>query len=391
MPKIDTVESRAKLKPRNEPYWQRLSQGCQLGFRKLTPSSTGTWIAQFRDAGTNKRVKHSLGDFSTLPPSRRYDAAKSAGEAWFTHLGRGGTPDVPTVGEICKRWIEHKRNTKGDQPAKDAQARFERWVYKDKLARVLLNKLTRNHLDVWRSTMSKTPVVINPHASEQLTRERSKSTINRDMSELRAALNFAHDNNWITDDSAWRMALRQIKNADKRRSTYLDKSERKALIESVPQQFGAFLTGLALIPLRPGALASLKVSDFDIRLDTLIVSRDKHGQDRRIKLPKGTAALIKTQIQGKASCDTIFTRADGNNWTRHYWKKPFKSTVLALNLTPEATLYAIRHSGITDLVVGGLDLLTTALISGTSVAMIEKYYGHLRQDHAAKALEGLNL
>jgi hypothetical protein len=38
-----------------------------------------------------------------------------------------------------------------------------------------------------------------------------------------------------------------------------------------------------------------------------------------------------------------------------------------------------------------LDLLTIALISGTSVAMIQKHYGHLRQDHAEQALKTLNL
>jgi hypothetical protein len=39
----------------------------------------------------------------------------------------------------------------------------------------------------------------------------------------------------------------------------------------------------------------------------------------------------------------------------------------------------------------GLDLLTVAQLSGTSVDMIEKHYGHHRADHAAKALAGLAL
>ncbi len=51
----------------------------------------------------------------------------------------------------------------------------------------------------------------------------------------------------------------------------------------------------------------------------------------------------------------------------------------------------MRHSVITDLVTGGLDLLTVALLSGTSVAMIERHYGHLRAEHAAPALATLAL
>jgi hypothetical protein len=46
---------------------------------------------------------------------------------------------------------------------------------------------------------------------------------------------------------------------------------------------------------------------------------------------------------------------------------------------------------ITDLVHDGLDLLTVAQLSGTSVAMIEKHYGHLRSEVAAGALAKLAL
>jgi hypothetical protein len=46
---------------------------------------------------------------------------------------------------------------------------------------------------------------------------------------------------------------------------------------------------------------------------------------------------------------------------------------------------------ISDLVHDGLDLLTVAQISGTSVVMIERHYGHLRGDVAAGALARLVL
>lgn len=46
------------------------------------------------------------------------------------------------------------------------------------------------------------------------------------------------------------------------------------------------------------------------------------------------------------------------------------------------------NAAITDLIVtGGLDLLTVAQLSGTSVAMIEKHYGHLRAETAVAALK----
>jgi site-specific recombinase XerD len=65
--------------------------------------------------------------------------------------------------------------------------------------------------------------------------------------------------------------------------------------------------------------------------------------------------------------------------------------VRAAKLPDAITAYAMRHSAITDLVTVGLDLLTIAQLSGTSVAMIEKHYGHLQADRAADALAKLAL
>ncbi|MEZ5740681.1 MAG: hypothetical protein R3E68_15315 [Burkholderiaceae bacterium] len=57
----------------------------------------------------------------------------------------------------------------------------------------------------------------------------------------------------------------------------------------------------------------------------------------------------------------------------------------------KASAYTFRHSVITDLVIGGLPLLTVAQLSNTSVAMIERHYGHLNEDQATEALASLLL
>jgi site-specific recombinase XerD len=87
----------------------------------------------------------------------------------------------------------------------------------------------------------------------------------------------------------------------------------------------------------------------------------------------------------------LFCREDGKTWNKDSWKGPIKEAAAAAELSPAVTAYTIRHSVITDLVTGGLDLLTVAQLSGTSVAMIERHYGHLRADHAAAALARLTL
>jgi integrase len=155
------------------------------------------------------------------------------------------------------------------------------------------------------------PVVINPHAKRPKTRPRAAASVNRDMAALRAALNMAQDNGAVTSDMAWRVALRRIENADRRRDVYLDRAERAALIAKAPADLAIFLRGLSVVPLRPGSLAALKVSNFGKRTGVLTVGQDKAGADRRIKLPEQTSAFFEAQARSKLPSAPLLCRADG--------------------------------------------------------------------------------
>lgn len=149
---------------------------------------------------------------------------------------------------------------------------------------------------------------------------------------------------------------------------------------------------MSLIPLRPGAVASLTVANFDKRLGVLSIGKDKSGRDRKIALPVTTADFLAKQCKGKTPTAPLVCRSDGQFWDKDAWKKPFKTAAKAAHLPTDATAYALRHSTITDLIVlHKLDTITVALISGTSLLMIEKHYGHLQNDRAANALAGLSI
>lgn len=388
---LTQVSDREGLKARRPPYWHKIRSGCHIGFRKLTAKSSGNWLAQCYDPDTRKQVRKSLGTFDGFPPSKRYDEALKAAEAWFEHLGKGGAPKDVTVEKAARDYVAHVRETKGDEQADDIERRFARWLYGESLAKISLLKLQSRHLQEWRRTVSQTPVVSNPFADVPDVRERAASSINRDMTPLRAALNLAHLRGYVTADNAWLESLKPIKNADGRRDVYLDKDQRRALLAESAEDLAQFLRGLALMPLRPGALAALTVGSFEKRIGVLTIGKDKAGQDRRIKLPEVTAKFVAERTKGKLPGAPLFARADGEAWDKDYWKKPLKVAAMAAGLPAETTAYALRHSAITDLVTSGLDLLTVAQLSGTSVQMIEKHYGHLRKEHAAAALATLVL
>ncbi|MBN8224777.1 MAG: tyrosine-type recombinase/integrase [Xanthomonadales bacterium] len=380
---LKTVERRDKLKPRREPYWQSLSAGQYLGFRPSAGSGQGTWLARFYDPDSGKRPNRSLGDFGELPPGRRFDAAKRSAEEWFAILSRGGSAEDLTVREACERYAA------GDA---DAAKRFPRYVYDDPVARIRLRRLREHHVKEWRARLEAMPALVTRNSSgKPVTRPRAPATVNRDMVAFRAALNAALARGEVDSALAWRRALQPTPNANGRRDLYLNKNQRRALLAELPADAQALCRGLCLLPLRPGALAALIVGDFDRVTNSLRIRLDKANADRCVLLPELTAALLKDLCRDKLPQAPLFSRADGSPWNKDAWKVPIKLAASAAALPSATTAYTLRHSTITDLVTGGLDLLTVAQISGTSVRMIEKHYGHLRADHAAAALAGLML
>src|SRR5690606_26928241 len=142
---------------------------------------------------------------------------------------------------------------------------------------------------------------------------------------------------------------------------------------------------------RPGALAGLRAGDFDKRTRTLTIGKDKHGRPRQITVPQTIADFLAAQAKGKLPVASMFARGDGLAWNKDSWKHPIKDAVRTAKLPDSVSAYTLRHSVITDLIRDGLPALTVAQLSGTSVAMIERHYGHLVRDDAERALERLAL
>ena len=87
----------------------------------------------------------------------------------------------------------------------------------------------------------------------------------------------------------------------------------------------------------------------------------------------------------------IFQRKNNKPWDKDSWKIPIAEAVVTAGLPPDTTAYTLRHSVLTDLVQQNLPLLTIAQISGTSVEMIEKHYGHLQSFAAFDALTAISV
>lgn len=382
---LSKVGDREKLKAVREPHWQRLHNGCFLGYRPSMRGGRGTWIARAYDEDARKYRIRSLGDFGALPARDMFMAAKREAEAFGELVQSGGqvSDAIETVEQACREYAKGKP---------EAEGRFTRYLYNDPLARVKLGRLRRHHLREWRERLAKQPALVSrSKEGERRTRERSPASVNRDMVPVRAALFKVLAPGTPGTEAAWQEALTPIRNADRQRTLYLDLTQRRKLLAAIDVEAAPFVRALCLLPLRPGAMASLSAGDFDKRTRELSIGQDKSGKPRRIIVPDGVTALLTVQGKDKLPAAPMLMRAGGARWTKEYWNTPIAAAATAAKLPDGVTAYTLRHSVITDLVNSGLALLTVAQISDTSVEMIERHYGHLNRVAAEQALAGLAL
>ena len=115
MPDLSRIKEREKLKPKlgDEPHWQRLRQGCYIGFRPSKKGKRGTWFARAYNPETNRNSRKRLGDYGTLSGHDVFNQAKADAENWVETVEGGGerTRDMVTVKNACEAYLEQKPNS----------------------------------------------------------------------------------------------------------------------------------------------------------------------------------------------------------------------------------------------------------------------------------------
>jgi integrase len=142
---------------------------------------------------------------------------------------------------------------------------------------------------------------------------------------------------------------------------------------------------------RTSELASAVVCDYS-RTSRQIVLRkhkrantQKNGAARRITVNDQLAVILDRWCQGKKPDDPVFTDPKGRPWTRYTLNTRFQRVRDLAGVRREAIIYSFRHLWISDALMNGLDVATVSRMAGTSIAMIEKVYGHFRSDHLREA------
>lgn len=368
--KIDTVAARKALPPRPAPYFQRLEAGAYIGYRKPI-TGDGSWVVRWRDE-SGKQTNHTLGTFDS------FDAACKSAREWLERA-KGGITDVVTVAEACRRYVTDRRSEKGENTAKDAESRFKQLIYGHKIGRISLSDLKTAHITDWRNEM----IELDDDSEEDPDSiRRAKDTANRNLSSFKAALNLSYRMGLVAITSPWDR-VESFKGVGKRRERFLTITERKSFYTAATPQLKRLILALLLTGARPGEIASANVGD--LAPSGLLKLEGKTG--RRIVPISPEAFEHLTKCAGNRPDDSpLVLRDDEERWNRFYWRDQVQDAREAAGLPDDVVLYSLRHCAISEMLVGGLDPMTVARITGTSVIMIQRHYGHLMKDAAAAKL-----
>ncbi|WP_261534626.1 tyrosine-type recombinase/integrase [Burkholderia multivorans] len=372
---INSKTARDKLAPRREPYWSRIQTGLYVGYRK-PKQGQGTWVGRRRN-DEGKQDTHALGTFAD------YDDAVKAALEWANAIDAGVSSKAMTVAQVCEHYVKHLRLHKSAASERDADGRFKRLVYDKKIGRIEIAKLRTSDLKSWLAGQIESG---EDDAEDEDDLRRAKDSANRNLASLKAALNLALRDRLVATDAGWKTVV-PFKDVGRRRQGFLPAVQRKALIEACPSDLRHLVTAMLLTGARPGELANVNAQHFDRAQGTLALD-GKTGY-RVVTLSSAALAFFAEQAKGKIGNAPLLATAYGQRWNKDSWKKPFKEAVGTAKLPPTVVMYSLRHTAISEMIAAGMDSFKVAKMAGTSTAMIDKHYGHLRHDKMRAELDAI--
>jgi integrase len=398
--KLDTRSARAKLKTRREPYWRSISEGLAIGFRK--GAKGGTWIARHYAPELGRRYQ-ALGTADDVADADgehvlSFAQAQAAGRRWFADLARqdrsGGDHGPYCVAQALDDYVaDYKR--RGGKALDRIQWTISAHI-KPALGGILIEKLTRRRLETWHAALAETPRRLRtklgnrqrysePDKSPEGIRRR-RTTANRILIILRAALNLAHQNHRANAPERWQ-AVKPFKEANSPKIRYLSDAESKRLINGCSGEFRRLVIAALLSGCRYGELAAMKAGDYNADARAVHVTRSKSGKARHVHLTDEGAKFFAETAAGKEGGALLFPRADGGAWGHAHQSRLILDACKAATIKPAISFHVLRHTYASRLAMRGVPMgVIAAQLGHADTRMTEKHYAHLAPSYVADAV-----
>jgi integrase len=253
-------------------------------------------------------------------------------------------------------------------------------------------KLTRPRLIAWHESIAASAPRVRgrtgdapkfrTHKEDAETIRRRRSTANRVLTILKAALNKARQDGRIANDYAWAQ-VRAFREVDAARLRYLSDDEVRRLVNTCGSDFRALVTAALMTGCRFGELTALVVEDFNTDSGTIHIRTSKSGKPRHVAVADEGRLFFTRQCLGKLPSSRLFTRANGRPWSASDQQRPLAAASSDAQVAP-ITFHGLRHTYASRLAMKGVPLAVIATQLGHSdIRMVEKHYGHMAPNYVA--------
>ena len=387
--KLDTRTARRDLPVRGKPYYVKIAHGLHLGYRK--GKTGGRWVLRaYVDGDYTVDAFATADDTHDADGDLVLDYWQAIAGAKARHRILAGLEDERpagpvTVADAMADYIEYLREHR--KTARDAELRNNALI-NPVLGHIELERLKTNQIRNWLKNLAGAPARLRTRPGEtQKTRDhdpnddeairRRKSSANRSLSVLRAALNRAWREGHVASDSAWRR-VEPYEDVDAARVRYLDVGEAQRLLNTCGDSLRDLVHGALATGARYGELCGLDCADFDARAGTVQVRLSKTGKARHIILNDEGAALFERLTTGQPGDLAIFRKAGNQRWLRGHQARPFREAVARAKITPPISFHALRHTYASLAIMNGaVPMVVAANLGHSDTRMVERHYGHL--------------
>ena len=221
-----------------------------------------------------------------------------------------------------------------------------------------------------------------------------RSSANRVLTILKAALNCAYRDGRVPADDAWRR-VKPFAKADASKLRYLADDEARRLVNGCDAAFRPLVQAALLTGARYSELAGLEARDFDKQSQTVWLRETKAGVARAVYLEGEGVNLFAQATVSKAAGDLIFPRPDGKRWGPSQQARPLALACTVAKLEPTG-FHDLRRTYGARLALRGVPMAVIAEALGHADERItRRHYAHLSKSYVADtvraAMEGLGI
>lgn len=406
--KLDSRTARDKLPARARPYYKMLVPGTlHLGYRRRRKGSPGRWltrryvgldvngVGRYRSRDIGLADDYLDADGETV---LSYAQAQQRAHEWRSGSGQNAqtVPAGPlTVSGAIAKYIASLADN--GRPTGDARSRANLHILPS-LGTLMVEDLTPERLRRWLADIAKLPgrvrtkrgataprYKVAPENEE--TRRRRRSTANRTLTVLKAALNHCFDEKLVKSNDAWGRRLKPFRQVDAVRNRFLAVADAKRLINAADPDFRNLARAALYTGARYGELTRMTVADFHSDSGTVAIGRSKSGKPRHVFLTAEGAAFFRQVCAGRAGDEVMLCKSSGDAWGRSEQLRPMAAAVERAKIKPPIGFHGLRHSYASLAVMGGVPLHVLARNLGhVDTRMVERVYGHLEDSYVRDAI-----